>query len=300
MRAAAIVVLVLAALARPALAFEEYDGTRATAMGGATRAWAVGDSAPLLNPSGMTLMKSYSVEAAYAYSSRFTGQFLHASVVDSTSTANVSGALYYTYHTANPSGPASGHGHEAGVSLATPLGSYLAIGATAKWFRLSGIDQGPNLASGGVTFDVGATIRPVPTLSLAGVGQNLRNLDAGQAPQTISYGAAFLPIPEMVIALDGVTYLTPDDALRTKGTGVRGGLEFSMAQRVAVRAGGGTDPLAGVGYLSGGLSALSEVGALDVGVRGDLFPMKTGSERNVFVGVSLRLFVPGAVQAAQP
>lgn len=300
MRAAVVVVLVLAALARPALGFEEYEGTRATAMGGATRAWAVGNSAPLLNPSGMTLMKSYTVEAAYAYASRFTGQFVHASVVDSTSTANVSGALYYTYHSANPSGPASGHGHEAGVSLATPLGSYLALGATAKWFRLSGIDQGPAASSGGVTFDVGVTIRPAPNVSLAAVGQNLHDLDTGQAPQTIGYGAAFLPMPDMVLALDGVTVLTRDDALGTRGTGVRGGLEWSIAQRVAVRAGGGTDPLAGVGYLSGGLSALSEVGALDVGVRGDLFTMKTGSERNIWVGVSLRLFVPGAIPTASP
>ena len=41
MRAAVVVLLLAAALARPAQAFEDFEGTRALAMGGATRAWAL-------------------------------------------------------------------------------------------------------------------------------------------------------------------------------------------------------------------------------------------------------------------
>ena len=47
----------------------------------------------------------------------------------------------------------------------------------------------------------------------------------------------------------------------------------------------------GVGYVAGGLSAVSEIGAVDLGVRGDVIRISTGSERNLFVGLSLRLFV---------
>src|SRR6185436_7391035 len=140
MRVATVVFVLAVAVSAPAVAFEEIEGTRAMSMGGATRAWAVGDSGPLLNPSGMSLVKAYNVEAAYAYTSRFTGQFLHASVVDSTSAANVAGALYYSYRFDERFGVA-GHGHEAGGSLSFPFGN-LAVGATVKWFRLAGADQG--------------------------------------------------------------------------------------------------------------------------------------------------------------
>lgn len=297
MRVAAVVFVVAVLLATPAAAFEEYDGTRAQAMGGASRAWAVGNTALLLNPSGMSLVKAYNLEGAYAYTTRLKGQFLHASVVDSTSALGVSGGLYYTYRFDELAG-VSGSAHEAGGALSMPLGSYVAIGATVKWFRLLGLDRGPNLSTGGVTFDAGVTLRPTQQVSLAVVAANLRDLHTGHAPRTLGYGAAFLPIPTLVIAVDGVTSFTGDDVLGFKGTGVRGGVELSLAQRVALRLGGGTDAMRGVGYLSGGVSAFSDMGAIDVGVRGDLFPMKTGSEKNLFLGVSLRLFVSGAVESA--
>lgn len=300
MRAAAVVLtFALAVAARPAWAFEEYDGTRALGMGGASRAWAVGGSGPLLNPSGMSLVKAYSLEGGYAYTSRFDAQFLHASVVDSTSALGIAGGLYYTYKF-DERAAVSGTAHEAGGALSVPLGQYVAVGATAKWFRLNGADRGPppTLATGGATFDAGVTVRPTEQLSLGVVAANLRDLHTGQAPRTIAYGVAFLPIPALVVALDGVTVLTADDTLGTKGTGVRAGAEWSLAQRVAFRLGGGTDAMRGVGFLTAGFSAVSEIGAVDLGVRGDLFPMKDGSSKNVFAGVSLRLFVPGAVESA--
>jgi hypothetical protein len=300
MRAAAVVLtFALAVAARPAWAFEEYDGTRALGMGGASRAWAVGGSGPLLNPSGMSLVKAYSLEGGYAYTSRFDAQFLHASVVDSTSALGIAGGLYYTYKF-DERAVVSGTAHEAGGALSVPLGQYVAVGATAKWFRLNGADRGPppTLATGGATFDAGVTVRPTEQLSLGVVAANLRDLHTGQAPRTIAYGVAFLPIPALVVALDGVTVLTADDTLGTKGTGVRAGAEWSLAQRVAFRLGGGTDAMRGVGFLTAGFSAVSEIGAVDLGVRGDLFPMKDGSSKNVFAGVSLRLFVPGAVESA--
>jgi hypothetical protein len=300
MRAAAVVLLLVAVVARPALAFEEFEGTRAEGMGGATRAWALADSAPLLNPSGMSLVKAYNVEASYAYGSRLSNQFIHASIVDSTSALGLAGGLYYTYHLDDHGGDEHGHDHEAGVALSLPIGSYLALGATGKWFRLQGADTGPGQSSGGLTFDVGATIRPLPILSLAIVGVNLSDLNNGQAPQMLTYGAAFIPLPSLVLALEGVTSYTRDAVSGRRGTGVRLGGESAMAQRAAFRLGGGTDPVLGVGYLSAGASLISEVAAVDVGLRGDLFPIDTGSARNVVLGVSLRLFVGAGQQGSAP
>jgi hypothetical protein len=302
MRVAAGVSLFVLLLAAggTARAFEEFEGTRASAMGGATRAFAVGDSGPLLNPSGMTLIKAYSVEASYAYGTRLSEQFLHASVVDSTSESKFAGGLYYTYRLDNPAGVAKGHGHEVGGSLAVPLGNAVSVGATLKWFRLAGDDEGPALSTGGWTFDAGLTVRPLPNLSLAFVGANLWDRHSGQAPQNVSYGIAYAPLGTLVVALDGITTFTRDDLLGTRGTGVRAGAEMSLLQLLALRAGGGTDPMLGVGYVAGGVSALSSVGAVDLGVRGDIVRIASGSERNLFVGLSLRLFAASSGAVPDP
>jgi hypothetical protein len=311
MRAAAVVILLAVLVPRSARAFEDFDGTRALSMGGATRAWALGDSALLLNPSGMSLAKAYDVEASYGYGSRLSEQFLHASVVDSTSAAGLAGGIYYTYHFDKPGG-LPGHGHEVGAALSLPLGPAVAVGATLKWFHLEGSDDDavpavtvpPTTATAsGLTFDVGATVRPTANFSLALVGMNLVDHDQGQMPRMVTYGAAVLPIPELVLAVDGVTTFTRDPLTGARGTGlsgtgVRGGLEASIVQRVTLRAGGGTDPVLGVGYLAAGVSALGEAGAVDFGLRGDLFPYRTGSGRAVFLSIALRLFVPGAVASA--
>jgi hypothetical protein len=294
MRVAAISFLLAVTVARSALAFEDFEGTRAQGMGGATRAWALGDSAPLLNPSGMSLAKVYAVEASYGYTSRLSGQFLHASVIDSTTP--LAAGLYYTYRTDKSAAGVLGHGHEAGVALSLPLGEHLTAGATLKWFRLAGPDQGPELATGGVTFDGGITVRVLPQLSLAVVGVNINDLHTGQAPQMLTYGAAFLPLPNLVLAADGVTAFSRDDVTGARGTGFRGGGELTLAGRVTARAGGGLDPLLGVGYLAAGLSAISDIGAIDLGVRGDVWAVdKTYGARNLFLGLSLRLFVGSAI-----
>jgi len=57
-----LAIVVTTALASSAWAFEDFSGTRSLGMGGASRAWAIGDEGPLLNPSGMTVAKTYDIE----------------------------------------------------------------------------------------------------------------------------------------------------------------------------------------------------------------------------------------------
>ena len=294
------VVLGLAA-ARPAAAFEDFAGTRATGMGGASRAWAVGDAGPLLNPSGMVLLKTYTVEPSYQFANRENGHFLHAAVVDNTSSYGVAGGLYYTYHTANPPGLVPGHGHETGFALAFPFGEYLALGGTVKYFNLSGDDatnQGTTGHTGGVTFDLGATVRPASSLSFAVVGTDIRSLHNSQAPQTIAYGAAFVPMPSLVLAADGVTSFTADNYTGRKGTSAMGGGEWIIGDRFGVRAGGGYDAASGNGYISGGVSVISEIAALDAGIREDVTRREIAPgvdvPRQTLIGVSIRLFIPAS------
>jgi hypothetical protein len=75
-----------------------------------------------------------------------------------------------------------------------------------------------------------------------------------------------------------------------------GGGEVTIAQRFSARLGGGYDARSGNGYFSAGVSALSDIGAFDAGIRQDAFQNEISpglkAERETFVGVSLRLFIP--------
>ena len=300
----ALALLMLAVVAaRPARAFDEFVGARPLGTGGASRAWAVGDAGPLLNPSGMALSKVYNLEAGYGFSSPRTDHYFHASVVDSTSAYNIGGALYYTYHLNYPDGLPSGHGHEAGLALSLPLGDYLAVGGTFKYFNLSG-GQVENGHDGGITFDVGATIRPHPMVALGVVGSNLRDLHNGEAPQAIGYGAAVFPAANLMLVADGLTYLS-DNYAGHKGQSVMGGGSFAFGERFEARLGGGYDAVSRNGYISAGFSvASSEIGAIDLGLRQDVTQGDLGggvsSTRATVLGVALRLFVPANQPAEQP
>jgi hypothetical protein len=272
-------------------AAEPFVGTRSLGMGEGLRGAATGVSGPLLNPSGMSLIQSYTVEADYAFAHVRDEQFLHASIVDSTSGYKVAGGFYYTYHTDNPDGPAAGHSHEGGLALSMPLGDHLAIGATGKYFLLAGDQTAASGSTGGFTYDVGVTARPIRMLSVGVVGTNLRKLNTGVAPMAVGYGLAFSPNDIVLVVADGVTNLTADAPLPRKGTRVSAGTEIFLAKMVVLRGGGGYDGVTQNGFFTAGFAAVSEVGALDLGVRQDAFHSGSSPRETIF-GASFRLFVP--------
>jgi hypothetical protein len=287
----------IAALVVPATAaaYEEFPGTRVLGMGGASRAFAIGDAGPMLNPSGMSLVKTYNIEGAYAYGNRLNDHSFHASAVDNTSAFGLAAGVFYTYHLSEPPVPAGalslkGSGHAAGVALSIPFTNYAAIGGTVKYLRLEGVDALGGNATG-VTFDLGATVRPHQMVSLALVGRNLHDLHNSHAAVGIAYGAALLPIPGLIIVADGITRFTADNLSGRKGTSVMAGGELTFGGKFALRAGGGYDAITGNGYGSAGASLVSEAAALDGGIRQDIF-VDAGSPRVTIVGVSVRIFVP--------
>jgi hypothetical protein len=171
----ALTVLVLQGYAS---AFVDDVGSRSLAMGGAGRADARGDEAPLLNPSGMSLARLYTIQGHYQLTNPGAGQVVHASVVDSTSSFNLSGGAYYTYRTAPVTGFPRLTGHEVGAVVSAPFGDRVMIGLTGKYLYLSGGAPEPDGAArhSGLTLDAGITIRPVAVLTLGVVGYNLHDL----------------------------------------------------------------------------------------------------------------------------
>jgi hypothetical protein len=268
-------------------------------MGEAGRAFAVGDSGPLLNPSGMSLVKNFQVlEGAYGYSSRLHAHTLRASMVDNTSGFGIAGGLYYNYHLAEPPGGMTGRGHELGLALSVPIVNRATLGGTVKWFSLSGIDA-PTGATGGFTFDIGATVSLLPKLFIGVVGTNLRDLHNSNAPQGIGYGVAVLPIQDLVIAADGWTVFTPNNYTGRTGTSVMVGGDLTLGGKFDVRLGGGYDAATANGYGSAGVSFVSDIGAIDGAVRQDIVVNGT-TPRGTIASISLRLFIPAQQPALQP
>ena len=127
------------------------------------------------------------------------------------------------------------------------------MGGTIEYFKLDGADAFDG-RGGGLTFDVGATIRPTQVVSLAVVGTNLRDLGTSEATQAIGYGVALIPTANLLLALDGLTRLTADNETGRQGTSVMGGGSYTFLGKLVVRAGGGYDASTGNSYATFGLS----------------------------------------------
>jgi hypothetical protein len=287
---ALVVAVLVVSVPLGASAFPDYLGSRALGMGGAGRADARGDEGPLLNPAGMSLGRLYTVEGGYQFITRDQGHVAHASAVDSTSGFNLAGGLFYSYRTAAPPGAPGLSGHEAGLALSYPLGARVLVGVTAKYLYVSGGAAGPNGATkvSGITADAGVVIRAASMLTLGVVGYNLNDLSTGQAPVALGYGLALGPVSDFVVVVDALHDFTTSDSTRGVRTTIGGGGEYMFQHRGVVRAGGGHDGGSGHAYLTAGLAAISELGAVDFGFRQDI----TGDGKLTFLAVGLRLFVP--------
>ena len=289
LRRSALLLLTCAGVAgSSASAFAEgvlFPGTRPLGTGGAMRALATGDSGPQLNPSGISLMRTYQVEGAYQYGRTAGSNDARLSAVDSTSAFNIGGALNYTYHRESADG-VSDSGHIVGGSLSFPFVDKVFVGGSAKYIHVT--DAG-NTTQTGFTYDAGLTIRPISQISLGAVGYNLRDFGIPWLPRGVGGGVALLPMPTLLLVFDTVVEKVYGDPSRDRTTHYMGGGEFSFSSAGAIRAGGGWNGLTKNGYISAGFSALSaEIGALDLGVRQDV----SGQNKSTIFGISVRLFVP--------
>jgi hypothetical protein len=265
-------------------------GTRALGLGGALRGAATGDSALTLNPSGMSLMRAYVIEAVYAYDSAgsASSNLGRLSIVDSTSGFNIAGGIYYNYLDQDLGNAISRSGHEGGAALSIPLGQHLFVGGTVKYLRLSTTGAAPTR---GVTFDAGITIKPVGSVSLGVAGQNLVDKHTDRAPRMLGFGLTVGATTDLLFAVDGVLDFTSrrdTGGADKKVWSVMGGGEYLFLKTFGLRLGGGLRGLSEKGYLSAGASYIAQIGAIDVGFQQDL----AGSAKETFIGVSARLFLP--------
>jgi hypothetical protein len=282
------------ALASPARAADpRMPGTRALGMAGALRGAATGDSALTLNPSGMSLMRAYVIEGAYAHDKAggASSDLGRLSIVDSTSGFNLAGGVYYQYLAEDRGGGIDRSGHEGGVALAMPLGEHVFIGGLVKYLRLHTDNPGGvSTLKKGFTFDAGLTLKPVGAVTIGLVGQNLADMHSDRFPRTVGGGVAVGATSDFLLTFDALYDFTSkrDQGSSGKVWSFMGGGEYLFAKRFALRAGGGRRGLTENGYIAAGASYIAQIGAIDFGFQQDL----GGSTKETFIGASARLFLP--------
>lgn len=255
--------------------YGEVETPRITAVGGALRATSNSTSALFVNPANMAATPLYHLGAFAQIYPEAGRQSYGAAIVDSIiSSTGISGGLGGVWNQQDPDGM-NRQSTDIRFGLALPLGDILLLGVSGRAFSLSQRGEGPlgpSYASGGLgnesivntfTFDAGATLRPVPGLSLAVTGHNLTNPGHALLPLMggvgIGYSSQIFSVGADVV-FESRTY----QEMRLRAMG---GLELLLADVLAVRGGYRYDQGLDTHAVSGGLGYVDRLFSIDAAVR---------------------------------
>ena len=288
------------AVPAPARATLDLQGTRSIAMGGALRASPTGESAILLNPAGMSLMRQYIVSGLYQFRVSDEASLVNATVMDS-STNRVAAGLFYSFSHASPTKVLALPGgqafdlaetivtHEAGLALAYPFGTYLHIGLLTRYVNIS-VEQPESTPLAArredidtVTMDFGAIVSPIESLRIAVVGYNVVPVDGYEFPIQLGLGIAYTFGSSFMAEFDTVLDFSREE---TVAASYHGGVELFMASLLAIRGGFQHDTVREASYASGGIGFITRTVGVDLAVR----QMVDGGAETL-LAVSIRMFV---------
>jgi len=258
--------------------YGQLETPRIAALGGALRASSNSTEALYLNPANLASSRIYHLGALAMIWPRAARQTYSVGAVDSiVSSSRIAGGLAGSFTFQDPDG-VDREVWDVRMGMAFPFSqSFFAgvsgryVNATQNGFPADGSVLPPSAATGlpnaavgqWITFDAGATLKPVEQLSLSLVGYNLTNPDNYFLPLMLGGAAAWVS-PDFTIEVDWVgdfnTYL--DTTHRFMG-----GAEYLIADRVPLRAGYQFDEGSGTHSVSGGLGYLAREFSVDLALR---------------------------------
>lgn len=273
-----------------AYAYGENETPRAAALGGALRALGNGTSAIFVNPSALVETRVYHLQALTQWSPDADRLVLGGVVADSV-TGRLAGALSAVGGWVDMGKGGLRRSYlDARVALAYPLTDRVFFGLTGRYAKItqegtrSSGGLGDSLFSGGLkdqgdvdaagsmgrhafvntfTFDAALTVKPVDSLYIAVVGQNLSYPDHGLLPTTVGGGVG-LGTRDFSIEVDGlVDFNSYSDATYRLMVGG----EYLAADHFPLRAGYRFDQGAGQHALSLGVAYVGTQFAIEGTVR---------------------------------
>lgn len=255
--------------------YGELETPRSTAVAGALRATSTSLSSVFVNPANMAIAQVYHVGAFAQIDPEAARQTYGGAVVDSlVSSTGLAGGLSVAWSQQDPDGVAR-EWLDGRFGLAVPLADVLYVGAMARYMNLSQEGLGPlgnSRVSGGldgspiaqtVTFDVGATLRPVPEFMISLTGHNLTNQDHSFLPLMGGLGVGFANDDFSL----GAGAVLEEKTFNETNVRVQGGGEVLIADRVNVRAGYRYDQGFDTHAVAGGLGYIEPRFSVDAAVR---------------------------------
>jgi hypothetical protein len=255
--------------------YDEVEIARHVATAGAQRALSSSVGALFVNPANVASGRVYHIAAFAQIWPEAKRQSYGAAAADSIgSSSNLAGAAGATYNFQDSDG-VDRRWTDFRAALAYPFTDKLLFGIGGRYLMLKQNGLGPlgaSAASGGTpgeqivrsfSFDAGATVKPVPEVSLAIVGTSLENPDDGFLPTTLGGGIGFGK-KEIAIDVDIVS-----DFSSYESTTVRAmvGLELLLANRYLLRGGYRYDQGADSHAGAAGAGYVDRAFSIDIGVR---------------------------------
>jgi hypothetical protein len=280
--------------------YGESETPRSAAMGGALRALGFGSAGIFLNPAALAEARVYHIEAMTSGTPETRTWLLGGTVVDAV-TSRLAGAfsIQGTPIAMDPSG-IDRTSLDMRIGLAYPITDSIFLGVTGRYLKVdqSGVAAptygfGWSAASGGLvdpssisgapstanrpdrfslvntaTFDVGFAAKPIDSLTLAAVGQNLTYANNGFLPLTIGGGVGY-SADLLSVEVDGLADLSswgiPGAAKATAR--IMGGVEYLLTGVIPLRGGFRYDEGAKLGTLSLGTGYVGSVFAIEGAVK---------------------------------
>lgn len=255
--------------------YGELETPRSTAVGGALRATGTSISSPFVNPANMAIAHVYHVGAFAQIDPEAARQTYGGAIVDSlVSSTGIAGGLTAAWSQQDPDGVAR-ELLDLRFGLAIPLADVLYVGAMARYLNLSQQGRGPlgqSLVSGGlegapivqtVTFDLGATLRPIPEFMIAITGHNLTNQDHSFLPLMGGLAIGFAN-EDFSLGADAVL---EEKTFNETNVRVQGGGELLLADHVNLRAGYRYEQVLDTHAVSAGVGYIEPRFSVDAAVR---------------------------------
>lgn len=255
--------------------YSEIEIPRIAATGGAQRALSTSIGALFMNPANIAVGDVYHVGAFAQLWPEARRQSYGAAATDSLlSPSGLAGGVGATYNFQDPDG-VDRTWTDVRFALAYPFSDKLFIGVGGRYLWLKEDGSGPLLpsrASAGLrgkniveslSFDAGATFKPIPALSISVVGNNLGNPGHGFLPTSFGGGIG-LGQESFALEADLVMDFTTYGDTKLRGMG---GAEVLIAEHYAIRGGYRYDQGASSHALSFGAGYIEPAFLVDVAVR---------------------------------
>jgi hypothetical protein len=258
--------------------YGEQETARSAAMGGALRAFGNSTAAVYLNPAGMVSTRVYHLEGVAQLTPEAARQVYGGAIVDSV-TGRLAGGLAISGGAIDPNGLDRSL-LDARMALAYPLGNSLALGAGARYLKVTQDGLGPlgeSKVSGGLqdpeggrfpfvdtfSFDAGLLVRLGDALRLGASGQNLSYPGHALLPTTLGGGLGYGG-SDLSVEVDALADFNSYD--ETTARFMIGG-EYLLGDHIPLRAGYRYDAGGSLHALSAGLGYIGTEFGIEGGVR---------------------------------